>query len=148
GSGSKADNCATADDWGAETPHEGNCLFYRIATPNDVIHDDARIDLALIHVLAKHALPSLLFGPVNLFGAEGLPHTESDRNSAGTGTDDGDLRQLAGNIAIDAELAAESDRQNARSVIVAKGQRHLKIVRRVLAVRINEVTFAKCSRAF
>jgi len=53
-----------------------------VTAANDVIDDDARIDLALIHVLAKSAFAVFLLGPINLFSIEGVADSESDWNPA------------------------------------------------------------------
>ncbi len=119
-----------------------------MAAANDVVDDDAGIDVALVHVLAKHALAVLLLCPIDLLRTERVAHTEGYGNSAGTGTDDGDFRQLAGNIAVDAKLAAERYRQDARRIVVTKRQRHLEIVRGMFAVRVDKVALAKRSGAF
>src|SRR5262249_41392285 len=93
---------------------------------NDIVNDDAWIYLALIDVLPKHALATFLLGPVDLFGIKRVTHTESYRNASGTGTDDGNLRQLTGNVTLDAKLPAQRDGQNARGVVISKRERHLK----------------------
>src|SRR5205814_9106175 len=131
------------DDRRAQVAHQLHGLFDRVTATDDVVDDDARIDLALVDVLAKHALAVFLFGPVNLFCAQRVAHAESDRDAAGTWTDDRNLWQLTGDVALNAKFAAESHGQNSRGVVIAKGERHLKIVRRVFAVWIDEVTFAK-----
>ena len=59
-----------------------------MAAANYVIDDDAGIDVALIHVLAKHAFAAFLLGPVNLLRAQCVPHAERDRDAAGTRTND------------------------------------------------------------
>jgi hypothetical protein len=85
----------------------------------------------------------LLFRPVNLLRVERITNTKRDRNSSRTRTDHRDLRQLARDVFFETKLAAQRDRQHARGVVEAKGERHLKIVGRVLAVRVNKMTFAK-----
>src|SRR5258705_10649941 len=99
-----------------------------MAAPDDVVDDNAGIDLALVDVLAKHSLPMFLFGPVNLLGAQGVAHTKGHRDSTRAGTDNGNLRQATRDIAIEAEFSTQSNRQDTRRVVIAKCQGHLKIV--------------------
>src|SRR2546430_11892239 len=89
---SEADDRAATDDGSAEATYQFDRLLYRVTAANNVVDNNARIDFALINVLPEHPLAAFLFGPVNLLGAERVPHTEGDRNAAGAGTDDGDFR--------------------------------------------------------
>src|SRR6185503_11933991 len=134
---------AAADNRRAQTAHQRYRLFNGSAAADNVIDDDAGIDIALIDVLAEHALTAFLLGPVNLLRAQCVADAEGYGYATGTGTDDRNLGQLAGDVPIDPKLATERHGQNARRVVVAKGQRHLKIVGRVLAVGIDKVSFAK-----
>ena len=86
---SEAHDRATADDGRTQAAHEFDRLFNRVTAANDVVDDNARIDVALVHILAKHALAVLLLGPVNLLRAQRVAHAESNWNSAGTRTDRG-----------------------------------------------------------
>ncbi len=101
------------------------------------------IHFSLIHVLTKHAFALFLFCPINLFGVECITHTESYGNPARTRTDYRHLGQLAGDVFFEPKLSAQCDSKHTRRVVIAKRQRHLKIMWRVFAVGINKVAFAK-----
>src|SRR2546428_13389113 len=119
-----------------------------MSAADDVIDDDAGVHVSLIHVLAKHALAAFLFGPVNLFGAQRVPHAERHRDSAGAGTNDRNLWQLARDISFQAKLSAERHGQNFCRVVVTKRQRHLKVMWGVFAGWINKVAYAKGAGSF
>src|SRR6266516_6337412 len=82
----KAHDCTAAYDGRAQAPHQLNCLLDRVPTADDIVHDDARVDFTLIHILAKHALAAFLFRPVNLFGAKRIAHPKGYRDARGAGT--------------------------------------------------------------
>src|SRR5437763_8282650 len=89
---SEAHDGAATDDGCAQCAYQFDSFIYGVATANNVVDNNAGIDLALINVLPEHPLSAFLLGPVNLLGAERVAHTEGDRNAAGTGTDDGNFR--------------------------------------------------------
>src|SRR4029434_979298 len=128
--------------------HQFNRFFDCGTAANDIVDDDAGINLALVHVLTERAFSVFLLGPVNLFSVKRIAHAESDWNTTGAGTDDRDFWQLTGNVTFDPELAAERDRQHSRGIVVTKCQRHLEIMRGVFAVGVNEMAFAKRAGPF
>ncbi len=118
-----------------------------MSTANNVVDDNAGRNLALVNVLAKHTLSVFLLRPVNLLRAQRIADTKRHRNPAGTGTDDSNPGEAARNISIQSKLSAQGYGQDSRRIVVTKSQRHLKIMRRVLVVRVNEMTLTKSARA-
>ena len=138
-----ASDRAAADHAGAECLHECHRFFDRVSAANDVVDDNARIHLALVDVLAKHAFTFFLFSPVDLFRVKCVAHTEGDGNSSRTRTDNRNFRKLARNVFFKSKLSTQCYCEYAGRVVVTKSQWHLKIVLRVFAVWINEVALAK-----
>src|SRR5437867_10791685 len=89
---SEAHDRAATDDGSTEATHQFDGFFYSVAAANNVVDNNAGIDLTPINVLPEHPLAAFLFGPINLLGTERVAHREGDRNAAGAGTDDGNFR--------------------------------------------------------
>src|SRR6185369_17702931 len=100
-----------------------------MATANDVVNNDARINFALVHILPELALAMLLLGPVNLFRIECVAHTKRDRNPSRARTDNRYLRQLTRDVFLESKLPAQRDGQHTRRVVIPKRKWHLKIMR-------------------
>src|SRR5688500_12358602 len=69
GRGGEPNDRAAADDGRPEFfAHQRDRFQQRITGARDVINNDARIDLTLIDILAKHTPAIFALGPVDLFG--------------------------------------------------------------------------------
>src|SRR5207248_8824753 len=146
GRGVEADDDAAADDLRAHLSHQRGGLLQGLARSRDVVNDDRRVDLARVDVLTEHALSVLALGPINLVGAQGFAHGEGDGDAAGAWGYDRDFRERARNVCLQSELARECDGEHARRIVVAEGERHLEVVRRVLPQRVDEVPLAVSAR--
>src|SRR6185312_1476971 len=126
--GTELHDRAAANHFRSERANQLGRFFDGLSAANDVVNDDARVDLALIDVLAKHALSLFLLCPINLFGAQRVTDTEGYGNSTGTGTDNRYFGEPARDVSIETKLSAKRDREHASCVVIAKREGHLKIV--------------------
>ena len=105
--GSEAHDCSATNDCRAKFFYQGGGLLKGVSASDDVIDDDAGINFTLIDLLAEHAFTiGFSFGPVNLFSAERVADAECHRNTAGAGTDYGNLWQLARDVSFETKLPA------------------------------------------
>src|SRR5258705_1779156 len=75
--GSEPHDRSTADDSRSQRLHERHGFLDSVAAANNVIDNNAGIDLPLVDVLAKHSLTLFLFRPVDLFRTQSIAYTKS-----------------------------------------------------------------------